>query len=66
MPFIPHTENDIDSMLQYLGISSIDQLFDEIPTELKNSSMNRNDLDSLQGLPNYFLSSLSSQNNPAE
>lgn len=41
MPFIPHTENDIDSMLQYLGISSIDQLFDEIPAELKNSSMNR-------------------------
>jgi len=39
MPFIPHTENDIESMLSELGISSIDDLFDEIPTELKNSTL---------------------------
>lgn len=39
MPFIPHTENDIESMLEYLGIKSIEDLFDEIPAELKNSNL---------------------------
>lgn len=39
MPFIPHTQNDIDSMLSYLGIDSIEDLFDEIPAELKNTKL---------------------------
>jgi len=35
MPFIPHTEKDTREMLQTIGVNSIDDLFDEIPTELK-------------------------------
>jgi glycine dehydrogenase subunit 1 len=34
MPFIPHTEDEIDSMLQTIGAGSIDELFDEIPRDL--------------------------------
>ncbi|MCG8066891.1 MAG: aminomethyl-transferring glycine dehydrogenase subunit GcvPA [Candidatus Thiodiazotropha taylori] len=35
MPFIPHTEDDIQEMLATIGVESIDELFDEIPTELR-------------------------------
>ncbi|MCP4128249.1 MAG: aminomethyl-transferring glycine dehydrogenase subunit GcvPA [Gammaproteobacteria bacterium] len=35
MPFIPHTEDEVRQMLEVIGVSSIDQLFDEIPTELR-------------------------------
>ncbi len=35
MPFIPHTEDDVKAMLQTIGVSSIEQLFDEIPAELR-------------------------------
>jgi len=35
MPFIPHTQADIDSMLTAIGISDIEQLFDDIPNELR-------------------------------
>ena len=35
MPFIPHTEDEINDMLSAIGASSIDQLFDEIPAHLK-------------------------------
>lgn len=35
MPFIPHTPEDESSMLDYLGISSIDQLFEEIPANIR-------------------------------
>ncbi|MCG7900131.1 MAG: aminomethyl-transferring glycine dehydrogenase subunit GcvPA, partial [Candidatus Thiodiazotropha weberae] len=35
MPFIPHTEDDIQEMLATIGVDSIDDLFDEIPTELR-------------------------------
>ena len=41
MPFIPHTENDIREMLDSIGVSAIDQLFDEIPAELRCESMDR-------------------------
>ena len=34
MPFIPHTQADIDAMLASIGAPSIDALFDEIPAEL--------------------------------
>ncbi|HEU0188853.1 MAG TPA: glycine dehydrogenase, partial [Gallionella sp.] len=36
MPFIPHTEQDIQSMLASIGAPNIDALFDEIPAALKN------------------------------
>ena len=35
MPFIPHTETDIRDMLEAIGASDIDQLFDEIPSGLR-------------------------------
>ena len=35
MPFIPHTEQDEKEMLDAIGINSIEDLFDEIPNELR-------------------------------
>jgi len=35
MPFIPHTEADIAAMLKRIGATRIDDLFDEIPAELR-------------------------------
>lgn len=35
MPFIPHTQEDIEEMLAIIGAKSIDALFDEIPSALK-------------------------------
>lgn len=34
MPFIPHTKEDIESMLASIGAKSIEELFDEIPKDL--------------------------------
>lgn len=41
MPFIPHTEEDIQTMLASIGASSIDDLFDEIPPDLKCGGLKR-------------------------
>jgi glycine dehydrogenase subunit 1 len=35
MPFIPHTEQDVEAMLESIGVPSIDSLFDEIPAALR-------------------------------
>ncbi|MFZ0788256.1 MAG: aminomethyl-transferring glycine dehydrogenase subunit GcvPA [Chromatiaceae bacterium] len=35
MPFIPHTDADVRAMLGAIGVSSVDDLFDEIPPELR-------------------------------
>jgi glycine dehydrogenase subunit 1 len=35
MPFIPHTDADVKSMLSAIGARSIDDLFDEIPANLR-------------------------------
>ena len=35
MPFIPHTDNDIRTMLAAIGAPDIDALFEEIPAELR-------------------------------
>ncbi|MDX1480497.1 MAG: aminomethyl-transferring glycine dehydrogenase subunit GcvPA [Woeseiaceae bacterium] len=43
MPFIPHTDEDVREMLDAIGAESIDELFDEIPAELR--------IDSLEGVP---------------
>lgn len=34
-PYIPHTEEDVKEMLNFLGIDSIDELFKDVPTVLK-------------------------------
>jgi glycine dehydrogenase subunit 1 len=41
MPFIPHTEADVQAMLQAIGVSSIDALFDEIPARLRDVRLER-------------------------
>src|SRR5215510_12794899 len=43
MPFIPHTPKDVSDMLAAIGARSIDDLFDEIPKELR--------IESLSGIP---------------
>ncbi|MDP1708305.1 MAG: aminomethyl-transferring glycine dehydrogenase subunit GcvPA [Gammaproteobacteria bacterium] len=40
MPFIPHTPEDVSAMLDAIGAKSIDELFEEIPAQLRNSSLN--------------------------
>lgn len=35
MPFIPHTETDVTTMLNTIGVDAIDTLFDEIPPALR-------------------------------
>jgi glycine dehydrogenase subunit 1 len=39
MPFIPHTESDVRTMLEAIGARSIDDLFDEIPDELRTRTL---------------------------
>ncbi|HUW28185.1 MAG TPA: aminomethyl-transferring glycine dehydrogenase subunit GcvPA [Sulfuriferula sp.] len=41
MPFIPHTENDIQAMLAAIGAPSIDALFDEIPEALRSGKLTK-------------------------
>ena len=43
MPFIPHTAEDIASMLQAVNLNSIDDLFSEIPKELQTNLYNKID-----------------------
>lgn len=35
MPYIPHTEQDVEAMLATIGVSSIDELFQEVPENLR-------------------------------
>ncbi len=37
MPFIPHTDADVQAMLKVVGVANLDALFDEIPPDLKSS-----------------------------
>jgi glycine dehydrogenase subunit 1 len=39
MPYIPHTEEEIGSMLSAIGIDQLEQLFDEIPQNLRIKSV---------------------------
>jgi glycine dehydrogenase subunit 1 len=41
MPFIPHTPDDVADMLGVIGVASIDDLFDEIPEDLKATGLGR-------------------------
>lgn len=40
MAFIPHTPDDIARMLEVIGARSIDDLFDEIPADLRAGTLN--------------------------
>jgi len=39
MPYIPHTEDDIQQMLSSIGANNIEELFDEIPAALKDTKL---------------------------
>lgn len=43
MTFIPHSPDDIQAMLNAIGVDRIDTLFDEIPKSLSNPSFNVTD-----------------------
>ncbi|MFT3907404.1 MAG: aminomethyl-transferring glycine dehydrogenase subunit GcvPA [Steroidobacteraceae bacterium] len=43
MPFIPHTQSDVETMLAAIGVDSIERLFEEIPASLR--------VQSLEGVP---------------
>lgn len=40
MSYIPHTDEDIKKMLEIVGVSSIDELFNDIPLALRPKSFN--------------------------
>jgi glycine dehydrogenase subunit 1 len=40
MPYIPHTSNDVAQMLRTIGVDSIEDLFDEIPKDLRSELQN--------------------------
>src|ERR1043165_538522 len=40
MPFIPHTDVEVQEMLATLGVHTTDDLFDEIPSHLKTAELN--------------------------
>ena len=42
MPFIPHSEQDIKQMLSTIGVDSIEDLFDEIPADLRCDELEKN------------------------
>ncbi|MCP5180908.1 MAG: aminomethyl-transferring glycine dehydrogenase subunit GcvPA [Pseudomonadales bacterium] len=39
MPFIPHNDADVAQMLQVIGATSIDELFDEIPPAIRSGAL---------------------------
>ncbi len=41
MPFVPHTKQDEQFMLESVGVDSIEALFDEIPPELKSGVLDQ-------------------------
>ncbi|WP_455200755.1 aminomethyl-transferring glycine dehydrogenase subunit GcvPA [Kaarinaea lacus] len=41
MPFIPHTKEEVQQMLETIGVDSIDQLFDEIPSALRHDRLDK-------------------------
>ncbi|MGH8539713.1 MAG: aminomethyl-transferring glycine dehydrogenase subunit GcvPA [Stenotrophobium sp.] len=54
MPFIPHTQTDVRDMLAAIGASKIDDLFDEIPAELRSGRLEKIP----EGLPEMEVSAL--------
>lgn len=57
MPFIPHTDTDVREMLVAVGVKTIDDLFDEIPADLRCGKLERVP----EGLPEMEVAALLSQ-----
>lgn len=61
MPFVPHTQDDIQKMLAAIDITDIDQVFDEVP-----ASMPKADLSAVpEGLDEMSVSRLLNERAPA-
>jgi len=41
MPYIPHSQSDIAQMLEAIGVDCIDDLFDEIPKNLRSQGLSK-------------------------
>lgn len=41
MPYIPHTDADVQAMLEVIGVESIDDLFDEIPKDILSQPLSQ-------------------------
>lgn len=41
MPFVPHTEQDVQQMLEEIGVECIEALFDEIPPDLRTCDLSQ-------------------------
>ncbi len=41
MPFIPHTDEEVDAMLAEIGVPDIEALFDEIPSGMRSAALPR-------------------------
>ncbi|OQW91458.1 MAG: glycine dehydrogenase, partial [Beggiatoa sp. IS2] len=41
MPYIPHTQDDITAMLATIGVTQLDELFDEIPDSLRCNTLEK-------------------------
>lgn len=41
MPYIPHSSKDVEQMLDTIGISAVDDLFDEIPKEIQAQGLDK-------------------------
>ncbi len=39
MPFIPHSDKEVHEMLETIGVSSIEELFDEVPSALRGPTL---------------------------
>jgi glycine dehydrogenase subunit 1 len=57
MPFIPHSETDVQQMLKSIGADSIEALFDEIPEALKAQGLTQVP----EGLPEWQVAALMSE-----
>ncbi len=62
MPYIPHTEAELKEMLQCLDVSSLDELFSEIPQDMRPTSFKLEDGKSEYEVASYF-NELASMNN---
>lgn len=54
MPYIPHTEQELQEMLQVIGVNSLDDLFADIETDMRPKSFNLPEGKSESELTAYF------------
>ena len=65
MSYTPHTQADVDNMLDTIGVDTIDQLFEEIPAKLRSFKLQVPDQQS-ELLPTLHSQSFAEQARPIE